>query len=101
MDPAKLARRARLDRPRLGFYGISVFAEEGRSVAELVRAGEIPHPFLQRTTVERLTAAGFELVPTFQTPHCTVKLGDELSDDQLEERCRELAAAFDLPEKSS
>jgi hypothetical protein len=99
MEPAGLARRARLDYPSLGFYGISVFSEDSLSVGELVQAGEVPHPYVQCSTVARLHDAGFDVLPTFRAPHCSVKLSDETPDDQLEEVCRVLCAAFDPPEE--
>ena len=91
-----LRGRAIKDLDRLGYFGISVFADDQASVQDLVEAGPVPHARLQRSTAGRIRAAGFDIEPTFDWPHCTVKLGDRLTDDVL----RQLIVTFDPPEDS-
>jgi hypothetical protein len=92
MTVEKLRQWAEKDRPRLGYYGLSVFAAN-LALEHLVQVAPLPQRWLQTTTLERLSAAGFSLAPTGAWPHYTVKLSDELTDDRLERFIR----AFDAP----
>lgn len=75
---------------KTGRSGISVWGDVDLSVADLVRAGDVPHSVIRRSTVGRIRALGFEIEQTGHPPHLTVWLSSE-GDDEL----RRLIAAFD------
>lgn len=78
-----------------GIYAVSVFLTLDESVEELCRR----EPFLsryrrvRRSTVARVRAAGFPLLPTLDRPHYDIVLPD-LTDETLDR----LDSSFDPPE---
>jgi hypothetical protein len=75
--------------------GLSVFAAEGVSRAELLEMSpQVRHPLLSFSTAERIYNAGFEMEQTFSLPHYTVWLPE---DWEASSALRAFTAAFDPP----
>jgi hypothetical protein len=96
MVPADLSTRASHDREILHYYGLSVAAVllPHTTVAETMTYVRMPYPMVQLSTVGRVRAAGFTIARTFRWPHCTIDVGDDLSDSVM----LRLIEAFDAPE---
>jgi hypothetical protein len=74
----RTARASSLDGQPL--LGISVFAVLGESLEDLLRRRFATFPTIYLPTAGRLATSGFELLPTAQRPHFTVRL--RRADDQ-------------------
>jgi hypothetical protein len=83
-DAVAQAERFRRRFPDWGRWGLSaMFAESDADVAELGAGPLRRFPILAIYTVDDLETAGFEVVPTFRTPHVTIAFVGEV-DDGLE-----------------
>jgi hypothetical protein len=72
--------------------GISVFAVLGTSLEDLLRRRFASFRTIYLPTVARLTGRGFELLPTGQRPHFTVRLRRD--DDQELNRLQDALGAL-------
>lgn len=78
-DSATQAERFRRRFPDWGRWGLSaLYAESDADVDELGAGPLRRFPFLAIYTLVALEAAGFEVVPTFRTPHVTIAFVGEL-----------------------
>lgn len=83
-DSAAQAERFRRRFPNWGRWGLSALYAESDSGVDELGAGPLRRfPILAIYTLVELEAAGFEVVPTFRTPHVTIAFAGEL-DDGLE-----------------
>lgn len=89
-----LRQAAERCRERHGYYGLSVFAETGVTLEQLVTAANLHHGHIARTTVALLREARFDVFRTGRRPHATVLLGDTVDEDTI----RRFVDAFSPPE---
>lgn len=87
-------RRATVAYERLGVYAISVFLALDESVGALCRREPRLRGYgkIRLSSVDRLRAAAFVLLPTFTRPHYSIVLSD-LSESSLDR----LEVCFDAP----
>jgi hypothetical protein len=93
-----MEERAKADRPKLGFYGLSCCSARGYSRDGLARVANMPQPKLRASTVGRIrdAGAGFDVLSTpkrHNPVHATLKLPAPPNDEDWEA----LEAAFDEP----
>jgi hypothetical protein len=89
-----LRQSAERCRERYGYYGLSVFADVGVTLDELLVAANIRHGHIARTTAALLRQARFEVCRTGRAPHATVILGATVDEDTI----RRFVDAFSPPE---
>ena len=98
MEPAVLETNAQTYYDEFGEYALSVYSLPGRSADEIALLASLPHAKIRASTVGRLRAAGYRVVPSPGPPgHADLELPDPPTEDDW----RALDALFDPPRRNS
>jgi hypothetical protein len=94
---ADVERNVEVTHEEHGYYGMSVWSGPGDAdqIAQVVGSDDLPWSKLRQTTVGRLAAVGFALVPSEPRPlHFDIDLEGPLTDEKF----AALEEAFDRPQ---
>jgi len=68
---------------RLGFYGLSVWGENGLTFDETCRRARLRNPRVRVTTIGRLRRLGLEPYRSGRVPHLTIEFDIRPTDEDL------------------
>lgn len=93
MEITALRRSLETCKARKGFYGLSIWGENGLSFEEICARARLRNLFVRTSTVGRLRSRDLEPSRSGRSPHLTLSFEVFPSDAELER----LVGAFDEP----